>query len=553
MTIKHIPADDSDIQTLSPADLAAQITATAPPGTLDSGNGAMPRELTRAQTTELVDFFKSFGNQQTKIKLYRDKPALINGVPAAGWLEDFEFSPQLAEDFEERVKATHGGGTYHVQAHEATPGGGTRLGPRRTFQLPGLPIGVGIDTRGKERTPEDPGIANAALNFAWKMAEEARQAGQASGMPSHMLDALMRPLEAQIQSLNQQLAAKDDMLREKDRIIAEKDKLLSERPAHSGSTFQELMLTKMMDNESTKLQGLRDQYESERRMLMQSHADERSRIETRHDMEKQSLKDSHLREIDTLKTAMEARNQSREDRISDLNRELDRVNRELAELRARKDKSLLDSLREAKQMTNALTELGIGGEEDDDAIGGIMKMASPVIEALGQRMLTSPAQGQPAQLPAPQAQAQRRPGQPAQQRRPRPQPPKPAPTATVPVVAQPGSPTNFAERPGEGGPNMGTDISAVPDEPVTVEQLGLSRDDLGIAVKAMESAVMSGQTPQKFVEMFGQAVPPTVRQAVTKVGIDAVLNDVAQLEDTSPLHTQVGKQFARAVAKLLST
>ena len=74
-------------------------------------------------------------------------------------------------------------------------------------------------------------------------------------------------------------------------------------------------------------------------------------------------------------------------------------------------------------------------------------------------------------------------------------------------------------------------------------------DEVKMAVTFMENAVRNGTEPEKFARGARNLVPGDVLSFIQRVGVDAFLDKV--VDASSPLASVRGRQFARAVAKIL--
>ena len=68
----------------------------------------------------------------------------------------------------------------------------------------------------------------------------------------------------------------------------------------------------------------------------------------------------------------------------------------------------------------------------------------------------------------------------------------------------------------------------------------------------VEAAASRDEDPEKFVQGARSMVPADIIRAIRECGgIDTFLDNVAQLEGSSPLNTQAGRNFIRSVYEKL--
>lgn len=503
------------------------------------------------------DWFKQFSGQQCKIVLTRLQPENYKGISISGMLESTE------EFFdEEYVRTKYGGGKYQLRVMRMKPNGSPTYAGAKTFKVAGEPVlspemfpshfeamkAAEAAAAGGNPPPmffpppaEDSSVAKTAMQMTAELTRQAmdraERAEQKTGMDPMLISMLTKPMEMQLQVLAQQLAEKERIIAEKDRIIHD---LSSRKPETS---MQDRLIDKMYESESAKLIQLREQFDSERRMLLAGHQEEVRRIESRFDMDKANLIAAHDREIKSLErssedrvrsteTAYEGRMEAKTNRIKDLELVINRLQSENNELRSKKDKTLADSMAEVVQMRETMTALGIfkeGGEGEEPStmekvLGALAQ--NPVVQGLGAR-LANPEPPKPAQ---PQQQ-QLTPAQAAQLQAAR------------------------AKRRAEKQQQQAAAAAAArgePPPPPTTLPNDVSSNDLQLAIQYMEGAVANNTDPGVFAQSARNAVPLSMINMIKQHGIDHFLDNVAKIGDTSPLATITGRRFARAVAQQLT-
>jgi uncharacterized coiled-coil protein SlyX len=528
---------------LDDTSLAARLSAPAPvvvpkPEARDKSDPAA-KEIAAQNDSSLVDWFRGFAGTTFKISLNRIAPETWEGRNVAGHLANFD---ELIE--EDQIAERFGGGKYQIKAMKLNPNGKYTFGGARTFKIAGDPKITGehfkADKDGVIPLPlaavanPDSELTKAALGsmerFSLKAIERAEKIEDAargvSPFDANVLAIVTKPLESQIVSLNAQIAAKDALLLEKDRIIKD----LSER--RPDTTMQDRLLDKMYDGENAKLNALRAQHDSERRVLQDNFAEEKKRMEHRSDTERQNLIESHKRELKQLEQSYEYQLKAsdlshkglldaKENRLKDLERTIGRQDAEIAELRAKKEKTIQEQMHEMAQLKETMSALGMGGEDKGEestterVIGMIAE--NPIVQGIGRRISQPEARPPQQQAPAPQQLSARR--------------------ARAKAAQQQATQTPGAAPP----PARSAPLPA-----------GVSVEGVQAAVGMMEGAVENGTEPTVFAQSIRGMVPTGVVNYIQVHGIDSLLDGVARLSEASPLQTQVGRTFARAVAKALA-
>ena len=478
------------------------------------------------EDSTVADWLKSFSGQQVRITLVRTYPEFHNGRDVSGVLDHFD---ELID--EEYIKSRYGGGKFQIKAQTIQDNGQWRYAGARTVKIAGDPLTTGNmfqpRDEGEQSIPVGPdnSVVERAMAMSERIAQEERRRAErieesahnrTAGLSEGTVALMIKPYEAQVIALTSQLIAKDQQLAEKERTIQD---LMNRRPDTSRS---DSLLETVIKGESTKIDGLRLQFDSERRMLLESARDSERRIQERHDYEMKNKDEALAREVknlerafegraESMKGGFEARLEAKDNRLKDLERALTKCETELVELRARKEQGPLEQMKhiaEFKEMADQFMNTGKDDEEDETStfervMGKVME--SPVVQAVGQRIVNGPA-------PTPLQQAQVR----VQQRR----------LAAAEQAA--------AEPPKPKGPLDGIDPQVIAG-----------------AVSYMEAAVANNVPPATFAQSIRSQMPPSLLDAIQKMGIDTFLEALG-LSDGSPLATQVGRTYARKVARALA-
>ena len=479
-----------------------------------------------------------------KIKLIRVTPATWQGHNIKGHIDEFDtpFS-------EKEIQSRFGGGKFLVRTWKQSAKGNWVYSGTRTFEIAGDPKVTGELLHGgaeeKETlVPLEGPATTRAMNMVERVAEQERKRAErmedeirstrSSGPDMGFFNAAMEPIRAQIEALNAQLLASQRIAADKDARILE---LATRKPE---TTFQDTLLGKMVDGESARIEGIRENHASELRQLRENHAselksarehqrEELAMRENTHAREISTLERSHASSMDSLKLSYEGRIDSFKSRISDLEQRLTQMGAELGTMRDKKDKGLIEQMEEMATVKNAMEALGMGGAGEPQ--GSVLEriamgvLESPVVKAIATRVEQTPAQQAALQAPPQQQPPQRR------VRRAAPPQPQHAPQE----VSADGQPL---------APQMVGQIQPV--------RLKINPADVQIAINLLEGAVKNGTDAATFAESARSMVPGDILAAVKQLGVDAFLKDVAKLDDGSPLATMAGRNFLRKVVKYLT-
>jgi hypothetical protein len=381
---------------------------------------------------------------------------------------------------------------------------------------------------------------------------DAKSNGHSSGLDPELLAAMQAPMIAQVEALNKQMIAAQAAAAVKDAQLLE---LMNKKPDTSAS---DNILTKVWDDDSRRLESLRDTHASEIRILRDNatqdvkraedrQRDEIKRMERAHEREITSLKDSKDAALASVKLAYETRIDGLKSDTGRLERDLTEVKSEVGTLRQKKDKSLVDQAAELATVGEALKSLGIGGSGDEDtrkwyekAIGAIAE--NP--EVIGSILGVAPP---PAAIPEPA---------------PQPLVQQATPPEGVPFLHTDGKhyirrgdqifeytmPDAAAARKAKAATAM--DGGAPAAAPV-VEVPAPDPTQVALAVNFMESACRNGTDPAMFAASVRSQIPSDVLTYLEEKGVDEFLNKIAKLEPGSPLRNQAGRNWVRSVAKCL--
>jgi hypothetical protein len=508
------------------------------------------RELRRNEDRTVKELIESFGDHTAyKIRLTRKEPESVRDasgklVTTAGFLEWIEGKP-IDESW---IKMKYGGGKYEVYFRKRSERGGWEYGGQATIVVAG-----------------DPNLSD--LPRAVQQTDGAAAIGRDSESPTmakHAMDLMAKQLEREQERNDNPKDATGgvlvemlrEQLRDASRALTEMRTEMRETvnrppPQSTEDRAKDKLLDKLMDGDTARLTAVRMQYESEIRQIKESMIELERRLRDQFDRDKQEMRSAHEREIGFVKsscqsdvnaskmafesalTAAKASFDTQKEILSAENRRLDRDNTSLRddvkELRAKKEKTIVETLKDVKVIKEAL------GEDDDDSDKGtaekiIEGIASPEGLAALKNIFGKEAPVAAAvQQPVASGKPKRRIIKDEEGNR---YWLEPDGTRTGPLKA----------KAREGQP--GTEQPQLPQiDPAVVTQV----------VGYLEGAFTNGTDPEIFARSAKPNVSDQMLMAIRDVGgVDAFLSKVAKLPASSPLlSSQLGRNWVRKVGKVL--
>ncbi len=535
------------------------------------------RDLDRRVDQDLKTWLGSLGSiGEIRIQVSRMQPQFHRGVKVNGLVSTHT---QVID--EEQIGQMHGGGTYAIRVNRRDDHGRWVYWRNTTVEIAGDPRiddvhrTAAADAAGGNGKPAGPASGDPIVTRAFDfMAQQAQQKASSAGgdfmafLP--LIEQMLKPLRDQNAALLSQLGE----------ARKPPEQTASER---AESKFVE----KLLDGDSARIAAIEAQHRSEVAQLRQSMLDNEKRMEDRHDRAISDMTSRHDRELaaqksgyerelsalrssqelmtTTLRSSLDTSAKILENENKRLEKENDKLEKELAELRSKKDMSLTDKLKEVEGVKKLL---GVG--EEGEPKGKLETiLASPVAERVADKLMgklggmlsddEKPAEQPQHPLNRPFRAAdgnvymnttqglvlvpQQRLAQASRRRKAAQQ----AAAAQAPA-AQPAQPGAEPQPGAEGVPPSAVDelIPEVADEPINLDP-----GDVKTAVVFMESAFQSGKDPGEFARSVRTLVPQSVLMVISRHGVDAFLDQVAELESTSALKQQSGRNWIRKVAKVL--
>lgn len=510
------------------------------------------RQLQKQDDVNLRQFIEGLGAGETvRLDIIRKEPRFFskNGkrYNTAGHCGSYN---ELVD--EERIKEDYGGGHYTIRINTPGKNGSLTYFKARDIKIAGDPIPADLEAD-EPTTVAAPSGGGEMGKLATKIVESQLSGGG-------KLDDATRLLIEKMREDSQAAERRFDleMKRRDEEAKAIREELARERRApQEQDTFKDKMLSGLMDAESTRMSSMRANHESELRQLKEGHKQEVDRLNDRHDRDITRLESNHERSIGTLteghKREMDMIKMSHDNALATAkasadmqkelfsneknraNRELEKLSDENKELRAKKDKTPVEMIKDA----NALRDL-IGGdsEEKEDSIGNRLVEAAPmIIEQLGQTIGRVTGKGN--QQAAAQQQQQQ---QPAQPRR--------------PVIIQDPQGNRFVQHGNQMIPvKKKPRVVQLPTDTGEVTQVEIPDIDpqkVEFAVNYLERAYASNSEPDNVAISIRPHIPEEILTAISNLGgIDQFMVRVAKLPGSSPLAQQAGKNWLRKVGKAL--
>jgi hypothetical protein len=394
---------------------------------------------------------------------------------------------------------------------------------------------------------ESPSIINKTFEIMERQLEKSESA---RGRPSEdpMVDVMREQLR-ETRDQNERLMQRLEALQNQ----------VTNPPPTSEEKVKDKLLEKMMDQDSARLQAVRMQYESEIRQLKDQAIENEKRLYDRFDRDRQDMRNAHERELALLRTSHEtslmaarsshetsiaaarasfetstmAKSSSFDTQKEILQAEIKRLERDnaeirddLKELRAKKEKTLVEQVKEIETIKDAL---GGGDDERSTAEKIVEAVTNPEALAAVGKMF---GKGDPAQ----QTQQQ----QPPADNRPRvarPQVIRNKETGEKMILRPDGKAVPIKPAPQPGQPQL----PQIPEETVAM------------VVGYLERAYSAGTEPEIVAQSARASVPEPILMAIRDVGgVDAFLTKVAKLPSSSPLSmTQAGRNWVKKVGKAL--
>jgi hypothetical protein len=558
------------------------------------------RQETESEGRSLSDWMRGLGvggaAGSFQVKVTRLEPMTHGGKKVGGFLKTYsnEFIDEAI------LQDQHGGGKFQVQVLKPDERGSYVYFKAKNIDVAGDPKALPSteDDRTRQATPDAGNVLAAqAMNAMQGLLTETRREA-ARGAPDG--EAIARSVASATGPIMETVRMLQDELK------AARAEAVAARQVQA-DPVRDAILSKVMEDDSSRTASIRMAHQSELAQLRQSAADTEARLRDQFARDLDRLERGHERQIDTMKHSYESQiaslKHTYEGQISTLTgshareissmtllgtvqsksgeqdaKRLERDNTELraevARLREKKDKSIFEQVKEIEELKEVF---GDGDEKEKSTWEKALETlgsAPAVIKMLGG--LTGADQPAPAQQPQLQEAQPPPPFTPFQapdgnwythdgQGTIRPYDPNRArrvkQRAAAAAQAAPAAGAPAAAAGPEGAPPVEVPVGPTAEEVAAQQQAvlvaqaaaNLPRDQVQMAVTYLENAFRGGQeAPTVAQSLRSQGlVPGDIFQFIREQGVDPLLDKVARLESSSPLATQKGRNWVRNVAKSL--
>ena len=526
------------LRALEDGDLASGDTADKPAPRQPERQverSAVLASINRSEELSIKEFLDQIGTDAVfRIAVHRKEPQEVRGpngkmIRTEGHLKTYEGAVD-----ETMLARHHGGGKYQLKIHRPTKTGSFQFFTSRTVTIAGDP---NLDDPCLNITPAP---AAPVAPVASSPPENATMVKEVFGLMRDQLERQdarnNRPVEPRgvdpaIQATLEMLR---DALKTRDAELAalRQELTVVRNTPPPKDELKEKLLGSLVDGESGRITSIRVTHESEIRQLKEQARDDEKRINDRFDRMIADMKASHERELTMIKmsheTTVTALRTSHETSLKLVESEVKRLERDNAELRedvkelrAKKEKTILEQVKEIEVIKDAF---GVDGDAEKSTVDKIIESIPMAVE-VGKEMLSKKG---------PQAQQQPVPQRPGFYRTPagdqfflRPDgnlvPVKKKKTAPEPAPTAPGEPALPQIDPGQ----------------------------IAMAIGYLERAYAGNQVPEVVAQSARPMVPAEILSAISEHGVDTFLSKIAKLPGNSPLATQSGKNWVRKLGKAL--
>lgn len=516
----------------------------APSGRVMRGgsDGRIIQEMRSNEERAIKDWLDELsGSGAIRVSVLRQLPTTWKGKNIEGLLATY--TTAIDEDF---IRDTHGGGQFYLRVMRPRKSGtGFEYAGGKVIKIAGDPRMDDVYREEKEeRHAPQPNsdIIRTVVGTLERQLEKAQESsGRGNGANFDAMRAATAPLQAQLDQLN----------RERRELQSQLFAAQNQRPPQD--EYKDRLFEKMLDADNARVAGIRTQHESEIRQLKTSFMDTEARIRDAFERDKQSINMAHDREIAALKSAYDIKTGALENAFATqralmeaelrrLDSALTETKSELAALRAKKEKSLLEQINDVNAIKEAIG-LDDDEKEDKSMLDKVLETGAPLLQSMISRGAEGGVQGMPNMQPM----MQPNPAAMAQPRQPRERLLRgpeglytQAPNGQIKLVRRaPNAAAPGVQQKAEPGKSLSKKVPEI--APATAK----------IAIDYLETSYRNSQPPELVAQSVKTLVPSDVLTAIRVLGVDGFLDDVAKIDGASPLSTQGGRNWARKLAKVL--
>lgn len=522
------------------------------------GRMKMSPELKKIQAAEDGDFRDVLENIGTdgsfKISVTRIEPEQTRDVQTGRMVKvDGHLKTYTQAIDQEFIASRHGGGKFRLNFLKKAPDGSFKIHTKRVIDIAGdprtddvprneAPLSTG-GTVQQGNNQESPSIVKEVLTVMKDQLDKANERST-NGHSASGPDPAMVMLIDQMRAQNEAQALE---MRELRKEMSESRKEPASKTEES--EFKNSLVKQLLDGDSTRLNAIRIQFESELRQAKESAKALEDRLRDQFDRDRKEMVSHHQREIAqseaahqreialmkqsaeintaSIKISLDTSKEVLNAQIKQQERELATLRDEVKDLRAKKDKSPLEIAKEYKVLQETY-----GGDEkaDESTVEKIVAALPQAIEVAQGIINRNKPAAAPAQPAAPQQSRLVRDseGNSFQQR----------PDGKLIPIKKKGQKVTIAPT-AEGQPPTEVEIPAVDPE------------KLATAISYLEKAFSGNQEPATVATSVRPFLAEEIMQSIQSVGIDVFFAKVAKLPSASPLSSQAGKNWVRKVGKAL--
>jgi hypothetical protein len=527
-------------------------------------------QIRNEEERSLKDWLDGLGQVGAfKVQLRREQPkhVRVNGrdVKTEGFLETYDHS--IDEEF---IQREHGGGTYAIRVTRRGPTGSFKYEPglHRTITIAGDPSLERLPSS----TPAGPtpvaapapeGLGFVKETFGVLKGEIERLHERSERKEPVVPRGIDPAIQLMLDQMRRDAERRDKEMAE---LRAELTQARNTKPPEDA--FKDKLLGSMIDGESGRIATVRMTHESELRQVKDAALEEHKRRDDRHERDVATLRAGHERELAAMRagyereiaalrqthevtsaTSTQANNlqvKILENDNKRLERELDSLRTEIKDLRSRKDKTIIEQVKDIETIKNAL-DLDSGDKTNFDKM--LEVISSPAAAEFVNRVVGGGKDAAAAPGAA--------------------QPAVPGRAAAGPTLVQAGDGKKYWHvTDGKGGAHLVPakkkpkviPATVNPDGTVATPELVLPEVDpqrVTFVVDYLERAFAGRQDPEVVAQSGRTAVPEEILTWIRThdtdqvSGVDLFMAKVAKLPGTSPLLSQAGKNWLRKVGKAL--
>lgn len=520
------------------------------------------REIRTAEDQSLRDWLTTLGEDGAyKVVLSRERPTSIRHpqtgreVATKGHLNTYEHAID-----EELIQREWGGGSYHLKVLRRTADGSYKFqkGFHRTVEIAGDPDLTRLPgsqaAAPAARDGDSPSVIKQAFDVITGELAHARGAQQPKGMDPGI--AMLLEQNARREEAREREAARREESHRQEMAAMRAELASSRNVKPETDPIKDKLLNSMLDGRDGHVTALNLRHEAEIRQLKESAVQDLRRIEDRHDRTTQEMRQSHElslasvkqsyeREISALrqsheialgaaKASYEVQVRTLDGDIKRLERDNERLTQEVRELREKKDKPLIEQIKDMKTLKETFLDEDGGEKSGWDKFAELASSpaaAEAVGKIFGGKAQTAPVQAQAVAAPAAGPQILRS-----------------RATGAFVHKAPDGTLVPIKKKPKVVQQEDGTQLELPEISPESVAQI----------VGLLERAFSGGQDPVIVAQSSRPHVPQDIlawiqsHETDTTSGVDLFLSKVAKLPGTSPLSSsQRGRNWVRALGKAL--